>query len=310
VISIVIPTLNGGSDLERCLAAIERQRIDEPVEVVVVDSSSEDGSAELASDRGARVESIARTDFNHGATRNLGASLAAGETLVFTSQDAEAVGDDWLEVLTGPLRADRGLAGVYGRQIAREDARPAERFFLDYVYGETARVQAAAERAELSMDTTMFSNVNAAVRREVWERFPFAGDMIMSEDQEWAARVLLAGYRLAYEPRAVVRHSHAYSIPSAFRRFFDSGVSSERAYLAGRAEAGRVLRRRGVEYVREELRWLRRTGQAAQIPYTLLYEGAKWAGLWLGARHRSLPVGLKRRLSAMPNYWDGGGGAT
>ena len=57
----------------------------------------------------------------------------------------------------------------------------------------------------------------------------------MSEDQEWSRRVLRAGYELVYEPEAAVHHSHRYSIADAFRRFFDSGVSAERSYAAGRA---------------------------------------------------------------------------
>ena len=55
----------------------------------------------------------------------------------------------------------------------------------------------------------------------------------MSEDQEWSARALLDGWSILYEPRAAVRHSHVYTVRSAFRRFFDSGVSAERTYLAG-----------------------------------------------------------------------------
>ena len=38
-------------------------------------------------------------EFNHGGTRNLGASLAQGDVLVFTSQDAHAEDADWLAPL-------------------------------------------------------------------------------------------------------------------------------------------------------------------------------------------------------------------
>ena len=48
MISVVIPVLNGGSDLARCLDALETQVVDAEVEVVVVDSGSTDGSAALA----------------------------------------------------------------------------------------------------------------------------------------------------------------------------------------------------------------------------------------------------------------------
>jgi len=299
VISVVIPVRNGGSDLVRLLDSIGRQEVDDEVEVVVVDSSSTDGSAELARARGALVHVIAAEDFNHGATRNLGVSLSSGDPVVFTSQDAYAEGTDWLALLT-----DLGdHAGVYGRQLAHHDATPPERYFLDFLYGPDAREQRAASAGELSMATTLFSNANAAVRRRFLEEFPFAEDIIMSEDQEWSRRVLLAGHALRYEPRAAVRHSHPYTVRSAFKRFFDSGVSSERAYMAGGKPAAALLRRQALDYALGELRWLWRGGMRRWIPYAAVYEGAKFLGLQLGARHALLPLALKRRMSALPSYW-------
>ena len=153
------------------------------------------------------------------------------------------------------------------------------------------------------MDTTLFSNANSAIRRSVFEELPFVDDIIMSEDQEWSQRALLAGYTLVYEPRAAVRHSHPYTVPQAFRRFFDSGVSAERAYLAGAEPSQAVLRRRAADYARREVGWLLRNGHARWLPFAAVYELAKFAGLQLGTRHRSLPRALKVRFSAVPSYW-------
>lgn len=303
----MIPVRNGGEDLRRCLEAIERQRVDQEVEVVVMDSASTDGSAERARSRGAKVETIALEDFNHGGTRNLGAGLASGETLVFTSQDAYPADDQWLARLTAPLADEgdgvKGVAGVYGRQVAHEGARPPERYFLDFLYGPEPRRQRAAGPEQLSMDTTLFSNVTSAIPKRIWDQFRFAEDMIMTEDQEWAARVLLAGFDLVYEPAAVVHHSHPYSIRQAFRRFFDSGASAERAFLPAGGSGGAPLRRNSWDYGRGEIAWLWREGHRRWIPYALAYEGAKFAGLQLGARHRRLPLRLKRAFSAQPAYW-------
>ena len=177
-ISVVIPVKHGGDVLRRCLEGIVRQEVDD--------------------DRafGARVHEIPPERFNHGGTRNLGASLAAGELLVFLSQDAEPLGTDWLRRLVEPLRRDPGIAGVYGRQIAHPDAKPPERFFLEFLYGPSPKVQRAATRDELSMQTTLFSNANSVIRHELLERFPFVEDIIMSEDQEWSRRVVLEGYAI------------------------------------------------------------------------------------------------------------------
>jgi glycosyltransferase involved in cell wall biosynthesis len=303
MISVIIPVKDGGADLRRCLDGIDRQHVDEPVELLVVDTASSDGSPELARSRGARVFEVGATEFRHGATRNLAAQEAAGDVLVFTTQDAYASADDWLVRLSRALRLDDKLAGVYGRQVPHDGASPPEQFFLDFLYGPASRVQRATGPEQLSMRTTLFSNVNSAIRRDVWERFPFADDLFFSEDQDWARRVLLAGYAIAYEPQAAVRHSHAYTVRSALKRFFDTGASAERGFLAGGSASSGVLRREALRYAREELAWLSRTGRRRWIPYAAAYELAKFLGLQLGARHRRLPLWAKRRLSFYPDYW-------
>ena len=302
-ISVVIPVKDGGDGLRRCLDGIVRQRLDDEVEIVVIDSGSRDDSIAIARAFGARVHEILPERFNHGGTRNLGASLASGELMVFLSQDAEPQGADWLRRLSDPLRRDPTIAGVYGRQIPHPDAKPPERFFLEFLYGPHPKLQRAATRDELSMQTTLFSNANSVIRRELLERFPFVEDIIMSEDQEWSRRVLLEGYAICYEPSAAVRHSHPYTVRAAFRRFFDSGVSADRSYLAGARPSQAVLYREAARYAREELKYLVRTGNARFVPYACVYELAKFAGLHLGASHARLPRRLKVRCSATPSYW-------
>ena len=299
MISVVIPVMNGGADLVRCLAGIAAQEVEEEVEIVVVDSGSTDGGPERARAVGAVVHEISSEEFGHGRTRNLGVSLARGETIVFTSQDAVADDDGWLARLAAAAHSGPDVAGAYGRQLPHADARPPEQFFLDFLYGPEPRVQRVRENEELTFEATLFSNVNAAVPRWALERFPFRDDLTMSEDQEWSRRALRAGFSLVYEPKAAVRHSHAYTIRSAFRRFFDSGVSAEHAYVEGDASRA-ALRRAGARYAREELAWLWQSGQRRWIPYTAAYELGKFAGLQLGLRHRRLPHSLVRRVSSYP----------
>lgn len=304
MISVLIPVRDGGAEFERCLERVAAQRIDEDYEVIVVDSGSADGTPETARRLGARVHEIPPGEFHHGATRNLCARLAAGDVIVYTTHDGYPEDDEWLARLTAPLRERPELAGVYGRQLAHLDASPPERYFMDFLYGERPRTQRAASVAELTMETTLFSNANSAIRKSVWEQFPFAEDVLIAEDQDWSRRVLLAGHAIAYEPRAAVRHSHFYTLFTAFRRFFESGVAAERNFLAGGDEARRVVRRKAVEYARGELSWLWATGQRRWIPYTAVYELGKFVGLQLGARHRLLPRALKRRWTRYPGWFD------
>ena len=304
MISVVIPVKDGGLDLVRCLEAIERQQVDEEIEVVVVDSGSTDGSAERARALGARVHEILAEEFTHGGARNLGVELARGDIVVFTTQDAYAVDEHWLAALVAPLREDAAVAGVYGRQLPHEEAIPSERYFLDFLYGPEPRRQRLTDPDRLSFQATLFSNVNSAVPRAVLERYPLAADVIMSEDQEWSRRVLLAGLDIVYEPRAPVRHSHAYTVAGAFRRFFDSGVSADRAYVSDAPSSRVALREAGLRYAFGEIAWLWRTGRRRWLPYAAVYESAKFAGLQLGLRHDRIPLPVKRRLSGLASHWD------
>ena len=309
MISVVIPVKDGGLDLVRCLEAIASQQVDEEVEVVAIDSGSTDGSAERARRLGARVHEIRPEEFSHGGARNLGAELARGEILVFTSQDAYATDETWLATLVAPLRERDEVAGVYGRQLPHEEAIPSERYFLDFLYGPEPRTQRLDDPERLSFEATLFSNVNSAVPRAVLERYPLATDVIMSEDQEWSRRVLLAGLEIVYEPRAAVRHSHAYTVASAFRRFFDSGVSADRAYVSEASSSRVALREAGLRYALGEVSWLWRTGHRRWLPYAAVYESAKFAGLQLGLRHQRIPLPLKRRLSGLETHWKDAGPA-
>jgi rhamnosyltransferase len=301
VISILIPVKNGGADLVRCLEGIAAQEIEEEVEVVVVDSGSTDGSPDRARELGAIVHEIPAEEFVHGATRNLAARKSRGDVLVFTTQDAVPADNTWLRNLVGALHGDK-VAGAYGRQLPHEDARPPEQFFLEFMYGPTPRVQRLSHEAELSFEQTLFSNVNSAIPRAVWEANPFEDDVTMSEDQVWSRRMLLAGYAIVYEPRAAVRHSHTYTLGGAFRRFYASGASADRAYVAG-GESRAALRRAMRRYAAGELRWLWQSGRRRWIPYAAVYELAKVAGLQLGLRRRRRPAGRAQaaRTSAPGN---------
>jgi rhamnosyltransferase len=291
--------------LARCLDSIAGQEVDDDFEVLVIDSESNDGTARLARERGARVHEIAATEFHHGATRNLGAQLARGEIVVWTTHDAYPDSTDWLARLTAPLRErEPDVAGVYGRQIAHHDASPPERYFLDFLYGPNPRLQRAGSVEELTMETTLFSNANSAMPRQLLLDNPFAEDILIAEDQDWSRRMLLDGKAIRYVGDAAVRHSHPYTIFTAFRRFFESGVAGSRTFLAGGRSAQGVLRRKGIDYARGEIRWLVQTGNARWIPYTCVYEGFKLVGIELGARHERLPLWLKRRWTRYPGWFE------
>jgi hypothetical protein len=72
--------------------------------------------------------------------------------------------------------------------------------------------------AEERMRLLRFNNVASAARARVFRAIPFP-DLAFAEDFAWAARILTAGHRLAFAPRALAFHGHSYGLRSAFERY-------------------------------------------------------------------------------------------
>ncbi len=212
-VSIVVPTFNAMATLPALLDAIAEQDDAAVREVVVIDSGSTDGTCEYVMQR--LRDMVLVKPFNHGTTRNAGIQRSRAPMIVLTVQDARPLTRDWLRLLLDPLRGDGRVAGVFARQVPRVDASPAVRHGLDQWVASQPRprvVQLSATDFEAlpplrRLERCAFDNVCSAIRREVWARHPFVETSI-AEDLEWSRDVLLAGYRIAYQPLAVVEHSH------------------------------------------------------------------------------------------------------
>lgn len=89
-ISIIIPTLNEASYLPRVLDAISIQKTGFPIEVIVVDGCSEDGTAELAETYKRKIQRLSVISTKNrgvGRQRNLGAVKAHYDYLLFLDSD-------------------------------------------------------------------------------------------------------------------------------------------------------------------------------------------------------------------------------
>jgi GT2 family glycosyltransferase len=220
--SVCIPTCNGGATLLRLLDAVRSQSSPWPFEIVVVDSSSDDGTAEqMAAMPDLVFHTIAREDFGPGRTRNLCAGMASGRMIAFLTQDAMPADRLWLFNLVSVLEHFGDAAGAFGRLEAGEYANP---FTARDIGAEHAAYLAhpLAISRETGADADgrrmlhAFSSRNCCLRRSAWERTQFP-DVSYGEDQLWAAAIIKEGGRKVFVPTATVRHSREYS-PAETRR--------------------------------------------------------------------------------------------
>ncbi len=298
-LSIIILTKNAGEDFDETLKSIYTQNYVGKFEVIIIDSGSTDRTIEIAKSYSTKIVNIKPEEFRHGQTRNLGASLAGGRYLVFLTQDSIPTTDQWLSNLIRNF-ADPNVAGVYGRQIPKVNTKPMEYFFLSNKYPPRHMVKHTKE-GKTDMDLIFFSDVNSAIRRKIWEEYPYNNNIIMCEDEEWAKRVLLNNHKIVYEPEAAVYHSHNFNLKTVFQRYFDCGISFRQ--FAGDEYATQRFSAEGLGYVIKEFKFLISNGYVRWLPYAILYDLAKFVGLSLGRQERRLPFAVKTRFSSNGTYW-------
>lgn len=226
-VTLFLPTWNAGPEFPEILSLMLAQELDRPFEVIAIDSGSSDGTVEHLERAGVRLIRIPNREFNHGLTRNRGIQEARGEIVVLATQDARPADRHWMQRLVD-CYADPEVAGAYSRQMPRPDANP---FIRDRLSGWAAaalepRVQAVADRAEFEalapldkLARVAFDNVSSSVRRSVALEIPFR-ERQFGEDLDWGHRAVLAGWKLVFEPRSQVIHSHNNSIWYEFKRVY------------------------------------------------------------------------------------------
>jgi rhamnosyltransferase len=227
-ISVVILTYNGARYLNECLSMVYRQKIETGFEVICVDSGSQDNTIEIIREYPVILFQIDKKEFNHGLTRNFAMSKARGEYVILISQDAVPCDEYWMKALARGIEEDERIAGVYCRQIPRDDADAITK--RDINLHLTARKDKAVsfihDRKEYESLAPMekyifcnFDNVCSCIRHSVWEKLPFA-ETEFAEDIDWSKRALESGYKIAYEPAPAVVHSHKDSFLYQYRRSY------------------------------------------------------------------------------------------
>jgi rhamnosyltransferase len=296
---VVIPTLNAANDWPRfappLLASI-------PIDhILVLDSSSTDGTPDMARALGFRVVTISRAEFNHGGTRQLAAEmLPDAEFLVFLTQDAVLSDSDAVSTLLKPF-ADPEVAATFGRQLPRNGATPIETHARHFNYPAQSSIRMLASREELGFKAIFISNSFAAYRREALMSVGgFPKHVILGEDTVTAAKLLLSGWKIAYVANAQVYHSHCYTWSQEFRRYFDIGVLHSREEWLSETFGG--AGGEGGRFVRSEFNFLR-SGHASSLPSAIIRTGLKLAGYRLGKAENRIPVWWKRKLSMHHGFW-------
>ena len=211
-LTIVVVTKNEERNLPRLLESFSRNGV-APGQVVVVDAHSQDRTAELARQYGARVISGPP---NLSAQRNLGAKVAPGKWLMMIDADME-LPPGLVDEVVALFQQGRQCVVLPEHSIATSFLAKARGFERDQQHGDLTIEAARAFTAELFRQCGGY-NEDIGFGGEDW--------FLAKAMYERAAPARTNGIVLHYEPNA--------SIPTIIRRYFFYGRGRYRLFRTNR----------------------------------------------------------------------------
>src|SRR5215472_2533655 len=245
-VSVVICTRDRPDRLAACLRHLDRQ--DYPrFEVLVVDNAPGDNAVQVlvgARQRVVTCRYVAEPRAGLSWARNAEIAAAAGDIIAFLDDDEEP-DRHWLAGIAGGFARGDDIGCVTGVILpARLDTQVQEWFESSGGHSK-GRGFSSAVFSRHGPQSPLFplppfgAGGNMAFRREVLARIG-GFDVAMgagtpacaSEDTLALTLVLLAGYRIAYEPAAAVRHDHYAEMDGLERQLRGYGIGLAAYYTA------------------------------------------------------------------------------
>ena len=212
--SVVVCTRNRTSDLKNCLLTL-LPLVEQGHEVLIVDNCPDDDLTKRLVSKYPAVRYVLEPIPGLDTARNRGLRTAHGEIVAFTDDDA-IVDDEWLSALLKNFQ-DPTVAVVTGITMPLELESEAQYWFeiTNSFKRGFLRQRFEASTMDVIAAGQVGAGVNMAVRRSALGEIGYfdealdAGTPTLSGgDQEFFYRTLAAGYRIIYEPAALVWHRH------------------------------------------------------------------------------------------------------
>lgn len=305
-VDVIIPVYRPDEKLNRLLIALKTQTI-LPGKIILVHTGQIlPGEPDYSAHDNVHLHIIEPREFDHGGTRNLGASLSEAEIIVFMTQDAVPADEHLLERLTEVLSdVETGqrieIAAAYARQIPYEDCRAVERYIREFNYPDRSELRTKEDLTVRGIKTFCNSNVCSAYRKEIFDCLGgFETRTIFNEDLLYGAKAVLNGYGIRYEATARVFHSHNLGLSDQFHRNFDNAVSQ-----AEHPDIFNVVssEKEGMKLVKYCISRMKEDKRLYLVPYFVLNCACRYAGFFLGKRFSKLPGGFIRACSLNKRYW-------
>ncbi len=288
LMSVIIPNWNGGHFLPVCLDALQRQTY-QPMEVLIVDNASTDGSQALIKREYPWVTLIELPE-NRGFTGacNAGLQTARGEYLALLNNDTE-VEADWAGAVVDAFERHPEIGSVASKMLLfdqRDRIHTAGDYFtVDGRAGNRGVWQ--TDSGQFDREEYVFSACggSSVYRRALLDQVGLLDDdfFFSLEDVDLGWRAQLAGWRSLYTPSAIVYHHLSATGGGVTASYYDG---RNLLFVLAKNYPSGLWRKHGGKVVRAQLR--------------LAFEALR---AWRGAAARARLRGMLAGLAGLPRQW-------
>ena len=214
-ISVIIPVYNGKKFLHEAVGSVLNQNY-QPLEIIIVDDGSTDGTSELQNSFGEQVHFIFQNNKGPAAARNKGIKEAKGEFLAFLDSD-DLWPSDKLKLQTNYLLKDPDIQVVLGH------TKP----FDSENKNETDLVVKQSPVISVQIGSALF-------RRSAFDKVGNLDEGLQySEDHDWFLRAREKGIKILVLENTTLYHrrhnnnmtdntdSHGYQLTTVIKKSLD-----------------------------------------------------------------------------------------
>lgn len=241
-LSIIIISYKTKNLLRNCLKSIFESKIDFPIEVIVVDNNSNDGSVEMVRKEFSSVRLIInKENLGYGKANNQGMKIAKGEYILLLNSDTEIINKavskmvKWLE--------ETREVGVVGCRLLYKDGRTQQSagylprlskiFFWQTFLDDLPILKNLIKPYQVS-DINFYEKEHEVgwitgafflLRKEIFEKTGgFDENIFMyTEEVEWCLRIKKLGRKIFFTPFTFIYHLKSASP----RDISENGIISE-----------------------------------------------------------------------------------
>ncbi|MFC2170228.1 glycosyltransferase [Acidobacteriota bacterium] len=213
-VSVIVPFYNAHENIIECVESLLNQNFSKrSYEIILVDNASSDDGPALLEKFKDRITLIKEEKIGPSVARNRGIFSANGDILAFIDSDCVA-SKNWLKHMVNSFKLANAVA-VAGEVKAYKPKTDVEIFYEGLM----------SQKKNLSYEHPYAVTANLAFLRSVSNEVSFDNrfSKAVAEDVDFCWRLLEKGYRIEYQPDALVYHKNVKTKWQLFKKIFLQG---------------------------------------------------------------------------------------